>query len=316
MDTMPYKLLIADTENSVLALINGTSGEIEVEWSFPREYAPLDICLSPDGKTAYIPANQSDDHSVLFIFSLDNGLSQLPFELPVIEQFAPGSSENQAFLVSRNNTLHVLDIKQCSSKLIGHCDSAAICVGLKAEQSTIYTVWQQEDTGVLAIFTPNGDLLSEQHLPGLPTNLSLSNHYVYIPFTTAATGSEGMLLFKKDLSAPPAVIRLNDCSHEAAFRIHPCFVAVPPDESFAYIVHEESVNISIVEIATSSVIGYIPVGRSVSCLTLLPDAKFAIAGSNMFADLSLVDLVNRRLLSLTDSDREVFGKVALFPSDH
>jgi YVTN family beta-propeller protein len=178
----------------------------------------------------------------------------------------------------------------------------------------VYTVWQHEDNGILAIFSLDGQLLDERLLLGLPTNLTQSEQYLFIPFTAAQTGDEGLWLLTKTLPAvPPTTIPLHHCANEADFRTYPCYVAVTPDEALAYVVHEDSANISVIDIASASVSGYIPVGRSLSCMALLPNAQFAVAGSYMFADLSLIDLVNRRLLSLTDGERELFGQIAVIP---
>ena len=316
MDILPYKLLVADTENAAMLLISGKDGEILREWPLPSEFTPIDVCLSTTADCAYIPAVNSD-RGALFILNLNNGLSQLPLNLPAIERFAVGPQADQAVLATRDGSLFLLDIKQRSLNLFGRCGSPTSCVGLATDQDLIYTVWQQDGNGILATLTPDGTLIEERLLPGLPTNLTLGKTNLYIPFTTAEIGDEGVIILKKrQLADVPAVIPLNHCPSKAGFKIYPCYAAISPDESTAYIVNEDSVNVSIIDIDRMEMAGFIPVGRSVSFLALLPDAQFAVAGSFMFADLSLIDLVNRRLLSMTDnSDREVFGQIAIIPNE-
>jgi YVTN family beta-propeller protein len=317
MDTVPYKLLVVDTENSTVLLTDGESGEIIREWPFPGEYSPVDIQLTADSAVAYIPTSNNQGRGALFSISLPAGqLTQLQLDLPAIERFAAGPQFGQAVVATRDGALFLLDITKRSLSLFGRSGEPTACVGLATDANAVYTVWQHDQNGVLAIFSSDGQLCDERFLPGLPTNLSQSERYLYIPFTTTSDGEEGMLLLqKKCIEAAPRVISLHHCPNEAAFRIYPCHVAVTPDESTAYVVHEDSANVSVIDIASASVSGYIPVGRSLSGLTLLPDSQFAVAGSYMFADLSLIDLVNRRLLSLTDGERELFGQVAVLPGE-
>jgi YVTN family beta-propeller protein len=315
MDTVPYKLLVVDTENSAVLLTDGESGEIVREWPFPGEYSPVDIQLISDSTIAYIPAINSQGRGTLFSIFLPAGqLTQLPLDLPPIERFAAGPQLGQAVVATRDGALFLLDVEKRSLTLFGRSGEPTACVGLATDNSAVYTVWQHEGNGVLAVFSPDGQLREERFLPGLPTNLSQSERYLYVPFTATGAGEEGMLLLLKQFTeAPPTIISLHHCPSEAAFRIYPCHVTVTPDETTAYVVHEDSANVSVIDIASAAVSGYIPVGRSLSCLTLVPDSKFAVAGSYMFADLSLIDLVNRRLLSLTDGERELFGQVAVLP---
>lgn len=318
MDSMPYKLLVVDMENSAVLLTAGENGEILSEWSFPREYIPLDIKLSCNGQFAYIPAMSKEDRGILFSLDLVTGeFTRLPLDLPAIERFAVGPKPGQGILATRDGALFSLDITGRKLSLFGRSGTPTACVGLATDAEAVYTAWQHEGNGILAVFAPTGELIAERFLPGLPTNLAVSSHYVFIPFTAAEAGDEGLLTFeKRTLSdSQPNVITLHHCPDKATFRIYPCYVAITPDESTAYVVDEDSANISVIDMQEAAVSGYIPVGRSLSCLTLLPDSHFAVAGSNMFADLSLIDLVNRRLLSLTDSDRELFGQVAVIPAE-
>lgn len=314
MDTAPYKLLAVDTENFSVLLTDGDSGEILSEWPLPGEYSPVDLHVTADA-TVYIPTINRQGRGTLFTLSLPAGqLTELALDLPPIERFAAGPQPGQAVIVTRDGALFVLDIAKRSLTLLGRSQEPVVCVGLTTDADTVYTVWQHAPQGVLALFSPTGRLRAERLLPGLPTGLSQSGHYLYIPFTTAVAGDEGLLLLAKSgMEADPAMISLHHCPHETAFRTYPCYVAVTPDETTAYVAHEDSATISIIDIAAASVSGCIPVGRSVSCLALLPGCQFAIAGSYMFADLSLIDLVNRRLLSLTDNERELFGQVVVLP---
>ena len=315
MEALPYKLLVVDTESSAILLTEGKSGEILAEWPFEIECTPLDIQINQAESIAYIPAMNREGRGVLFTLPLPAGqLRQMPLDLPPIERFAIGPQAGQAVLATRDGALFLLDIENRKLTLFGSSGSPTACVGLAIDHDAVYTIWQHEGNGILAVFSPAGQLLDERLLHGLPTNLSQSKQYLFIPFTAAQTGDEGLWLLTKTLPAsPPTTIPLHHCASEAVFRTYPCYVAVTPDETLAYVVHEDSASISVIDIASASVSGYIPVGRSLSCLALLPNAQFAVAGSYMFADLSLIDLVNRRLLSLTDGERELFGQIAVIP---
>jgi len=88
-------------------------------------------------------------------------------------------------------------------------------------------------------------------------------------------------------------------------------VAVAPDGNTAYVVNEDSGSITVVDLSTTDITGHISIGRSISNLTILPDCRFAVATSNMFADLALIDLVNERLLSVTASTHEILSPIII-----
>lgn len=314
MDSLPYKFLVIDTEASSLLLTDGASGEILEEWTLPRDFMPLDLQLDADKTIVYIPAINATDRGALFTLNLlDRRLSRLPLDLPSIERFALGPAKGSGILATRDGALFTLDSCRKNLSLFGRSCSPSTCVGLATDQTFIYTVWQHEANGILAVFSGDGHLVEERFLPGLPTNLIVSAGYIFVPFTAAGAGSEGLIILAKSglAEAQPKIITVQHCPAEPAFRTYPCYVAITPDETTAYLVHEDSATISVVDVTQAAITGYIPVGRSLSYLTLLPDTKLAVAGSNMFADLSLIDLVNQKLISLTDTERELFGQIAV-----
>lgn len=307
MEQGTYRLLAIDLVNAAVISINH-EGEITAEWSLPDHYLPQDIYRLTAGSAAYILAN-SDDNSHLFILDLEPGLTKLPFALPLIEQFALGIDDDQAYAVTADKALLRLDLATGKFDLLGQSDQRHKCLGINVDATAIYTIWQNENQGVLAIFKHNGELLQERQLPGLPTSISASEHYIYICFTaTAAGGAEGLIVTTKQLTAPANVVILHHCQGAAGLRTYPCHAVSNPEETLVYVAHEDSGHISILDLNKLEVSDCITVGRSLSYLAMLPNTALAIAGSNMFADLCLVDLVNRRLVSITECDRELFYK--------
>ena len=58
----------------------------------------------------------------------------------------------------------------------------ATCVGLTADHDAVYSVWELNDQGTLAVFNLKGQLINEHTLPGIPTNITLDAcGHIFIP---------------------------------------------------------------------------------------------------------------------------------------
>ncbi|EGO63268.1 YncE family protein [Acetonema longum] len=310
----PYSLLLIDTGGSNVFLADGPSGQVIREWPFPKEYTPLDIILRDGAKQAYILAAAEEDSALFQLDIASESFARLPVALPTTVAFALSPISETAYLVNREGSLHSLNLSDHRLCRIGQADSKAVCTGLAADQNYLYSIWRHETGGLLATFTHSGRLMGESLLPGIPTHLALSNKHLLIPFTASQSGCEGVFLLPSGKPENhPTAITLHCCREAPIFKLYPCFAALSPDETTSYIVCEDSATVCIIDIAKACITGSIPVGRSLSSIALTPGGQLAVGGSHMFADLSLIDLVNERLLSITDCNRELFGKVVVVP---
>jgi YVTN family beta-propeller protein len=252
---------------------------------------------------------------LLYVANLaGRSLYRLPLTLPHPLQFTLQGDGRIAYLADPGGTLYCLDTVTLSLSCWGQSDSMA-CVGLAIGDECLYTAWELADSGVMGVFNLQGKMIAEYPVPGIPTNILFDNYNrVIVPFTATETSGEGIIIFdsKKD-ATQPTTITIQCPQRTKGLRAYPCQVALSPDGCTAYVVNEDSGSVSIVDMNTRSAIDYIPVGRSISSLHLLPDSRFAVAASNMFAELCLIDLVNRRLLSFTTTSREILGFIAVIP---
>ncbi len=318
-EELSYKILALDAANHSLLLINGPTGEILKELPYPAKFTPLDLSITPDFSKAFLPMSGGNNTGALFIANLTSlSLYGLPFDIPHPSQFAFAPSTNSVYIVDPTGMLYAIDTVTMAVTPWGKPESEkTACAGLAADGSAIYSVWEHNDTGTLAVFSPKGELTYEYQLPGIPTNIILSHHdHIIVPFTTTNFTNEGVAIFDKKQDGVSAAITLKSCIYTntlSPYTTYPSHVATNPDEHIAYIVNEESASITVIDLETTSINRHIPLGRSISCLHILPGGQFAIASSHMFADLSLIDLVNGRLLSVTDSPREILGFIAVMP---
>ena len=122
---------------------------------------------------------------------------------------------------------------------------------------------------------------------------------------------EGMAIFPLDEINAPTYLVINPADN-CAISAYPCHIALNDEKSRAYITNEDSGSISMIDLLRHEIIASIQIGRSITTLSLLPDNRFAIAASNMFADLSLIDLVNRRLIAVSEIDAELSSWLCLY----
>lgn len=316
MDWAPYKMLLVDTTAHALLLVDGAKGEILAEMSYPENYLPTALAVTADLAKAYLPAAGNNGSGALFIANLNHfSLYQLPMELPHPVQFALGPDNTTVYLVDPGGILYAADTVAMTLTKLGQPDNAS-CVGIATDQQSIYTAWEHKNGGSIAIFSLQGELLKEHILSGIPTNIVVNGNRILVPFTASSFTGEGLAIYdqNKQDDSIPAVITIQCPLRTAGLKAYPCSVTVGPDEHTAYIVNEDSGSITLVDLHKADITGHITLGRSISNLKLLPDNRFAIATSNMFADLSLIDLVNERLLSVTASKNEIFNQFMILPA--
>lgn len=306
----PFRVLIADYSSHAILLIDIPTGEVLNEIPYPSAIRPIAIAVTEDKKTAYIPAAKNGGCGILFALSLETqSLYHLPVELPHPVQFALAPGGRRAYLAGPDSTLYGLDLMSMELTTWGYMPEDCTCAGIAANDSEIYTVWEHEAGGTLAIFNRQGQLQVQHPFTGTPTSITLTKQgLLVIPYTSAYSG-EGVTLFRTIPASNncPAAITLQ-CSYCArGVRVYPNHAAISPDESTLYIVNEDSSSLSIINALQSDITGCIPIGHSLSQIAVSGDGCFAAGASNAFADLCLIDLVNRRLLSITDTTRELSG---------
>jgi len=319
MECLSYQLLVIDDTTHSLLLVDSPNGKIIAEMPYPSGFTPTELFLAPDLTKAYMPAVGKSGSGALLVANLEQrSIYRLPMKLPQPIQFTLSPDGNMAYLSDPDGTLYTLDIPTMSLKSLGN-PAKATCVGLAADHNALYSVWELKDQGTLAVFNQSGQLINEHTLPGIPTNITLDAcGHIFIPFTTNNFTIEGVMCFNKAKSDDdtPDVITAERCIYPyttSPSAAYPSHVATWPNEHLAYIVNEESSSITVIDSNTAAIIRHIEIGRSISCLHILPGGDFGIATSHIFADLSMIDLRNGRLLATTDTKRELLAYMAIIP---
>lgn len=319
MEILSYQLLVIDDTSHALLLVDGKQGEILAEMAYPSEYTPTELVLTLDQTKAYMPAIGTSGKGALWVANLEQqSIYRLPIELPPPTQFTLSPEGTCAYIADPNGGLYALSLSTLSLKSWGN-PAEASCVGLVANHIAIYSVWEHDNQGSLAIFDATGQLLHEHPILGIPTNVILDvNNHILVPFTSASFKKEGIMIFT--LTEPsdilPAGITSQCCLYPKDLKppaAYPSHIATWPTESIAYVVNEESASITVIDIPTTTILRDIEVGHSISCLHILPGGTLGIATSHTLGNLSIIDLENGRLLSVTNTKRELLGYIAIIP---
>lgn len=319
MDLLPYQLLVLDDTSHALLIIDGPTGEITSEILYPVGCSPTELVLAPGFAKAYIPALGSKDNGAILVANLtQKTIYRLPIKIPQPTQFALAPDGLTAYFSDPNGMLYALAIQTMSLTCWGNPSKAA-CVGLAVDENCLYSVWEHEDQGFLAVFDLTGKFLHEHEIPGIPTNITLDAcGHIYIPFTTTDFSIEGIVFFDKTLDSEntPTITNAQRCIYPystSPSAAYPSHVATWPADHLAYVVNEENASITVIDSTTAAIIRHIDIGRSISCLHILPGGQFGIATSHIFADLCLIDLHNGHLLSTSNTKRELLGYLAILP---
>lgn len=315
VEMAPYKLLAIDASSHSLLMVDGPSGEILCEIAYPAKYSPTSLAITADRTKAFIPVVEPDGAGALFAVNLAaQSLYRLPVVLPHPAQFALSPEGTSAYLADTEGAIYSLDIALLSLKRWGQCDNST-CIGLAAVPDGICSAWEERSGGIIAVFSSEGKLLRETSILGIPTNISIDQSgRIIVPFTASKISGEGLAVldYKKNGGIPAiATIQCPSCS--LGHRAYPCYAALSPDGCTAYVVNEDSGSISVIDVNNARPLDWFTVGRSISSLHILPDSRFALASSNMFCDLCLIDLVNGRLLTYTDTARDILCHIIVMP---
>lgn len=315
VEMAPYKLLAIDASSHSLLMVDGPSGKILCEITYPAKYSPTSLAVTDDRAKAFIPVVEADGAGALLAVNLAaQSLYRLPVVLPHPAQFALSPEGTSAYLADTEGTIYSLNITLLSLKRWGQCDNST-CIGLAPIADGICSAWEERCGGIVAVFSSEGKLLQEASLAGIPTNIFADKSgRIIVPFTASKISGEGLAILdcKKGGSTPAiATIQCPACS--LGHRAYPCYAVLSPDGCTAYVVNEDSGSISVIDVNKAQALDWFTVGRSISTLHILPDSRFALASSNMFCDLCLIDLVNGRLLTYTDTPRDILCHVIVMP---
>ena len=312
MELTNAKLLAIDLHTSEILSIDLASQIILARIPYLNTYTPIGFFINT-AKTKACLAATTDDEGALFIVDIaTNSLYRLPAKLPHLSQIILTDDFRYAYLVDHTATLYHFDTTSLNLTPIVNPDiDSCHCNGISLMEDIIYTIWENEEQGVIAGFSAQGEIKFERFIGGIPTNLHVLPDKIIVTFTKNKLYGEGMAIFPLDETNAPTYLVINPADN-CAISAYPCHIALNDEKSRAYITNEDSGSISMIDLLRHEIIASIQIGRSITTLSLLPDNRFAIAASNMFADLSLIDLVNRRLIAVSEIDAELSSWLCLY----
>lgn len=303
----PCRLVLFDCTDNALLLVEITGGHVLSRHPLPWAYRPLAL-LAAEKEGAFLFANSPTD-GALFLLGKGSELLRIPIVLPTIAAACASPSGQSLYLASTRHTLYRIDLS--SNKITSLGSAPHSCSALAANGDRLYSVWETDDGSICAIHDTNGSLLAEHRLCGTIPSAKLDKETLYLPFVGDEKCGEGLhLLSAENSSSSAATIPLRPPSMRG-LSAYPYSVLVQDD--VIHLVSEASGTITKIDRQTNNILGSYALGRSISHLYLLPDSRFAIATSNMFADLTLLDLVNEKLLSISICPHELFHQLAIFP---
>ncbi len=300
----PCRLVVFDSSENALLSIEGTSGHVLSRFRVPSAYRPL--ALLPADTAICFFANSRTDGAV---YTLQGGSwSRLPITLPIMTAVCSAPNEEAFYLASARHTLYHLDTR--SGKLTSLGSAPHTCRAL-AKGIHLASVWETTEGSICALHNNDGTILSEHHLDGTIPTATIAGTALLLPFTNGKKHGEGLHLLPTDTPAPTVTTISLKSPSMRGLSIDP--YSVLPTENALCLISESSGTITKLDRLTGEIIDSYSIGRSISNLYLLPDERFAVATSNMFADLSLVDLVNEKLLSVSICAHELFHQLVILP---
>ena len=300
----PCRLAVFDRTDNALLLLNTASGAVLFRRPLPHTYRPLALVSSEKGVLFF--ANGKTDGSV---YTLRKGTwARQPVTLPTMTAVCPVQNENACYLASARHTLYRLDLD--SGKLSSLGSSPHICRAL-VHGTYLASVWETAGGTVCALHKKDGTILSEHRLDGTVPSATITGTTLLCPFTNGKQCGEGLHLIATDAPSPSVTTISLKSPQMRGITADPYSVLALGDT--LCLVSEATGTVTKIDRHTGDITGSYSLGRSISHLYLLPDERFAIATSNMFADLSLVDLVNEKLLSISICAHELFHQIAILP---
>ncbi|WP_425059329.1 hypothetical protein SCACP_40130 [Sporomusa carbonis] len=308
--------MAVDATTHAVLIVDGPSGEILTELAYSPELTPTELVVTPDYTKAYLPcAGINGKNSILAVNLTSLDIYRLPLSIPYPAQFVLAeTTAADAYLAEPCGNLHHLDLTTMSSQLLGTPATKAGCVGLAADAERIYTAWEHYAGGTVMELDVKGNISWQYDIAGIPTNIILAGNRLIVPFTNTAFTGEGVALFNlSKKSSSPTVVTIQCPSCPSGLAAYPCYAAIADDNRTAYIINEDGAAIFVIDLDTAQIVDRLIIGRSLSRLYLIPGSQLAIGTSNLFADLSLIDLAEGPLLAVTSTKRQLLSNIAILP---
>lgn len=311
MPVPPFRLLLLDAAAHAALLADGPGGEILAELPLPPGFIPVDLAIDPGRARAFVALASPGGGALCAISLVAPALERLPVLLPAPARLAIAGDGRALCLADQAGELYALDLATLTLAAWSKPPGAGVCVGLVAGPQGLCGAWEEEKGGLTAAYSPSGQLTRLTPLGGAPTGLAAAPQgRLLVPFAPGPFSGEGLAILGPS-EVPPVVITLRCPRCAAALPAYPIHAAVAAAGRTAYLVCEDSTGIVVVDLDAGEACGFIPLGRSVSRLALVPGDRFAVAASNPNADLCLIDLVNRRPLAFTACEREFLSPLAV-----
>jgi len=308
-----YRILAIDGAARTLLLIDYTTNEILSATSFPENLAPVAIAspaaILKEGPVLIAAAGGPAGGALFRFIPGRTALDMLSDFVPRPDFVALSPDGRTGYLATSSGKLFRCDLETAQTAALGNPQQEGTrCTGLAAGPGCFYTIWEYPGGGVLLRHSANGRPLAEWSVPGTPTAVSTAGpSRILVPFTAGPAAGEGLAIYDSETAGQPRAVVTVQCPLTAkAHRAYPSWAAATADASTAYLVNEDSASLTVIDLAAGTATGHIAVRRSLSALYLLPGETMAIATSNQFADLSLIDLVNGQLIGFTDEPGREF----------
>lgn len=296
-------LILFDMTDHALLPVNLSDGQILCRMPLPAGEHPLAVFAS--NRRICLFANRPSSGFLYTADTTDGTLSPLPVTLPPATCVCP--SPHHLLYLATARRLYRLDL---TTHRLTALSTAAIPYAIIADCNHLYAVSDHADGTLLHCYDHDGTLVSHHLLSGTVTTLHAQDNVCYLPFTESRLHGEGLYIFCPQSQPTLTTISLQPHTTRG-LTAYPYGLLIQKD--LLYLSAESAATITRINRHTQEVIDCIPLGHSISNLYPLPDNRFALASSNMFADLVLIDLVNNRLLSLSSCPHEIFPRLMVLP---
>lgn len=308
MEWQDCKFISIALSNHKVYIVENKSGNIIGNFSYPTTMLPTALFVHNSRTKACLTLTENTTGAI-YILHLDKMKSyRLPVKIPAPLQFTITPDFNAAYFVSNDATLYHLDIATLACKPLAQSEGA-VCAGIIAANDKLYTIWENNGKGIITVFSKEGIPVYENELSGIPTNISVNNNEIIVTFTESAEYGEGIVFLTE--TSQPQYLTIQNLTTPYMPHIYPCSITLNKQADLGYVVHEDGGLISVIDPIHHTVHKTFSVGRSITHIHLLPDERFAIATSNMFADLSLLDLINSKLIAISESPQEFSNLLAI-----
>jgi hypothetical protein len=316
-----YQMLLFDGAAHKILHVDGLNGTFIAETPYPPDIEPLDAVLLNKSIVYILAISETTGENIIFQYlATEKNVSPQkklhPLPIPDISplQIAGDEQASQLMIACKDGSLYIW--YNHALRLFGRPQQNAVCVGIQIAGDSIYTIWEQEQGGIIALFNRQGQLLSEKFIPGIPTQLQLTNEtLLLVSYTSTQWTGEGLALLETTNSTLNLVKVIPFNCPLQPIKTYPATITMSPTENTAYVIHEDGGFISKINLTTKKLDATWLIGHSISALHFLPDNRFAIGPSQKFADLTLIDMTLGEPVSITNSpERTLLGLLLILPT--